>query len=173
VSWDDDWRDAKREREQEDYERWSAQREAEHDADVGRYHRPTFSQEAWETYDNVWQDRDSYNRVWDESRQREDTSRGRHDNDIGNDTYFADSDETEYTSRIPTFVPSGSAVRADSSSRPSVDDAWVILGTTAVLMLIAVANLGTVGILACVFGWEVFLFFGWAIGSLIHRLFFR
>lgn len=173
MAWDDDWREAKREREQEDYERWWAERAAERDADVGRYHRPTFSQEAWESYDNVWQERDADNRALEEHCQHNDTIHRWQEDNIGDDRYFDYSDGTEYISRTPTLATSGSAVRANPSNRSSVDDTWVILGTTAVFMLIAVANFGIIGVLACIFGWEVFLFFGWAIGSLIHRLFFQ
>lgn len=167
MSWDDDWREAKRQREEEDYDRWWAEREAERDAEVGRYSRPMFSQEAWETYDRVWNERDADNRSWEASRQQDEQRWDTHDTDAApwgfdNTPDLFDGERwrlTDTSGRSTTMQPS-------SGTSSDGEVIWGI-GVTAVLMLLAITSFGFLGLLACFFGWQIFLFVGWMIGSAI------
>lgn len=168
MGWDDDWHEAKRQREEEDYDRWWAQREAERDADCGRYHRPTFSQEAWESYDSVWQERDRDNRALEQRSWRENEIRHLSAGEVDAAVYSMGDDDFEYTPSITTCSASASPASITASTE---ENPWLVLGATAALMLIVIANLGVIGIIACVVGWQIFLFFGWAIGGLLQRIF--
>jgi hypothetical protein len=171
----DDWRAAKRQREEEDYDRWYATREAEHDADVGRYNRPSYSQDAWETYDDVWQDRDSNNRAWANKNRSDDTTDPWDDEHSWDDSYdagnYAGNDLVSGTYSGTTVTSTPRAVNQGRAKNGSVLGA---IGVAVLLWLIAGIIIGSIlgprsGILGLIisgFFYQMWLFLGCMISDL-------
>lgn len=99
-NYDDDWQEKKAQREQEDYDRWYGEREAEKDARAGYYSPPSCSADAYDSYEDKWSNVDSRERAevarraHDEEQDREQKSGSKRDNANSFDNSYNSDPET-------------------------------------------------------------------------------
>jgi hypothetical protein len=182
---EEDWREAKRRREEEDFDRWHAKREAERDADSGRYRRPGYSEEAYEAYDEAWQEQDQSNRYWEEKKRREeelerdlDEMQERHerggkeerrrffDDDDDSDYDLVDEDDTKSQGSMKYLFPAHTWEGMKERAQEEYDEGlrktsyWKIVGIMAIGVVITFSGLTNFfgGILFVIVGILVLLY---------------